>query len=108
VQAVKTFHHVGLVAQGPKPGEVYLDSLKVWVTNPDDDPNRIEWVRPEPGSPLAGTPVAQMPHVCWKVDDLDAELRGKQLAVGPLDAAPGLRIAYFFVDGALVEYLEAK
>lgn len=49
-----------------------------------------------------------MPHVCWKVDDLDAALQGQTPVVGPLEAAPGLRIAYFFVDGALVEYLEAK
>lgn len=105
---MKTFHHIGLVAGGPKSGEVYLENLKVWVTNPDDDPNRVEWVRPGPDSPLAGTPVAEMPHVCWKVDDLDAALKGKTPVVGPLEAAPGLRIAYFFVDGALVEYLEAK
>ena len=47
-----------------------------------------------------------MPHVSWQVDDLDAELEGKDVVVGPLAAAPGVRIAYFMMDGALVEYLE--
>jgi hypothetical protein len=106
---MKTFHHVGLVTQSPQPGEMYFDALRVWGTNPDDDPtNRIEWVRFAADSPLASTPVAKMPHVSWQVDDLDLELAGKTVAVGPLEAAPGVRIAYFFVDGALVEYLEIK
>ena len=106
---MKKFHHIGLVTETPKPGEMYFEALKVWGTNPDDDPlNRIEWVRLAPDSPLAETPVAKMGHVSWQVDDLDAELKGKKVAVGPLQAAPGIRIAYFLQDGALVEYLEVK
>jgi hypothetical protein len=105
---MKRFHHIGLVTNTSKPGEMYFDSLKVWGTSPDADANRIEWVRFAPDSPLAETPVAKMPHVSWQVDDLNAELKGKELVVGPIEAAPGIRIAYFFSDGALVEYLEIK
>lgn len=105
---MKTFHHIGLVTEEEKPGEKYFDSLKVWGTNPDDDPNRVEWVRFKPDSPLAGTPVAKMPHVSWLVDDLDREIEGKDLVIGPLTVAPGIRIAYFMMDGALIEYLEIK
>lgn len=106
---MKSFHHIGLITTEPKPGEMYFESLKVWGTNPDDDPlNRIEWVRFSPESPLASTLVAKMPHVSWLVDNLDAELQGKKLEAGPLAAAPNIRIAYFLQDGALVEYLEVK
>jgi hypothetical protein len=102
------FHHVGLVAQTPMPGEMYFESLKVWGTDPAADPNRVEWVRFAPDSPLLHTPVAKMPHVSWQVDDLDKALVGKQVVVGPLQAAENIRIAYFMMDGALVEYLEIK
>ena len=105
---MRTFHHIGLVTDTEKPGEMYFDMLKVWGTNPDDDPNKVEWVRFAPDSPLADTPVAKMPHTSWAVDDLDAELEGKDVAVGPLTAAEGVRIAYFMQDGALIEYLEIK
>jgi hypothetical protein len=105
---MKTFHHLGLVAQTPMPGEMYFESIKVWGTNPDANPNKIEWVRFAPDSPLIDTPVARMPHVSWAVDDLDAELTGREPVVGPLEVMPGIRIAYFMMDGALVEYLEAK
>jgi len=105
---MKKFHHIGLVADREVPGERYFELLKVWGTDPCTDRNRVEWVRFRPDSPLADTPVAKMPHVSWAVDDLDRELEGKEVAVGPLEAAPGVRIAYFFQDGALIEYLEAK
>jgi hypothetical protein len=105
---MKTFHHIGLVAQTPQSGEMFFPSLRVWGTNPDDDPNRVEWVRFAADSPLAGTPVAQMPHVSWAVDDLDRELVGKELVVGPLVVNEQVRIAYIKIDGALVEYLEIK
>ena len=106
---MKKFHHIGLVTDEEKPGEMFFESLKVWGTNPDDDPtNRIEWVRFAADSPLLDTPVAKMPHVSWQVDDLDAELEGKQPVVGPLAVGENIRIAYFYEDGALVEYLEVK
>lgn len=103
------FHHIGLVTTEPKPGEMLFESLKVWGTNPDNDPtNRIEWVRFAPESPLAGTAVARESHVSYTVDDLDAALQGKKVEVGPLQAAPGIRIAYFRENGLLTEYLEVK
>jgi len=105
---MREFHHIGLVTQDEVPGEMYFDLLKVWGTNPDDDANRVEWVRFSPESPLADTPVAKMPHTSWAVDDLEAELEGKDVVVPPTVAAPGVRIAYFMDDGALIEYLEVK
>ena len=105
---MKSFHHIGLVTDTEKPNEIYFDSLKVFATDPTNDPNKVEWVRFEPESPLADTPVAKMPHVSWAVDDLDKETEGLDLVVGPLTVGEGIRIAYFMMDGALIEYLEAK
>ena len=105
---MRKFHHIGLVTDTEKPGEDYFELLKVWGTSPDDDPYRVEWVRFAPDSPLADTPVARMPHVSWSVDDLEAELEGKDVVVPPTVAAEGVRIAYFMMDGALVEYMEVK
>ena len=105
---MKNSHHIGLVTDEEKPGMVYYDSLKVWGTSPDEDPNKVEWVRFSPESPLYDTPVAKMPHTSWMVDDLEAELAGKDIVVPPTVAAEGVRIAYFMQDGALIEYLEVK
>lgn len=103
------FHHIGLVTTEPKPGEMHFESLKVWGTNPDDDPvNRCEWVRIAPDSPLAGTAVAREPHVCYTVDDLDTSIQGKKLEAGPFQVMPGVRIAYFRENGLMIEHLEIK
>jgi hypothetical protein len=105
---MRTFHHLGLVAQTEMPGETYYESLKVWATDPQNDPNHVEWVRFAPDSPLATTPLVRMPHISFLVDDLDAELAGHTPVVGPLSVAEGVRIAYVMLDGALTEYLERK
>jgi hypothetical protein len=102
------FHHIGLVAQTPKPGEMHYESHKVWGTDPGDDPNRVEWIRFAPDSPFADAPVARMPHLAWAVDDLDAELKGKQVVLGPIAIDRGVRLAHFMMDGALMEYLEFR
>lgn len=104
----RSFHHLGLVTQKPVPGEMYFESLKVWGTDPSKDPNKVEWVRFAPDSPMAGTPVAREPHISWQVNDLDAALAGKKVAVGPIQVNANIRIAYFYEDGALTEYLEIK
>jgi hypothetical protein len=49
-----------------------------------------------------------MPHVSWQVDDMDRAIQGKPLAVGPIQGSESIRIAYFFENGALVEYLEIQ
>ena len=97
-----------MITDEEKPGAWFVDAVKVWATSPDDDPNMIEWLRLRGDSPLHDTPVAKMPHTCWSVDDLDRELEGKQPFFGPLTVADGVRVAYFMLDGAVVEYFEAK
>lgn len=106
---MKKFHHIGLVATEPKPGEMWFDSLKVWGTDPSADPNLIEWVRFTDESPLAGTKLTQMPHVSYIVDDMASALAGKtDIVVAPIAATPDITIAYFLEDGALIEYMEIK
>ena len=105
---MREFHHIGLVTQEEVPGEMYFEALKVWGTDPSTDPNKIEWVRFAADSPLADSPVAKMPHTSFAVDDLEAELEGKDVVVPITEAAPGVRIAYFMMDGALIEFLEIK
>jgi hypothetical protein len=105
---LKTFHHVALLSERERPGETFSELLKVWVVSPDDDPHRVEWVRIASDSPLRDTPLARMPHVAWQVDDLDAELQGKEVVFGPIGVGGGLRVGFFLMNGALIEYMESK
>ncbi len=75
----------------------------LYVTDPRKDLNSIEWVRPLPGSPLPKRLITE-PHLCYIVEDLSKEIRGKALIAGPFDYIPGyVRAAFFDEDGLIIE-----
>ena len=104
----RRFHHIALVTDKPHPGEIAYPSLKLWATSPDANRNRTEWIRFASDSPLGKTTVGKMPHVAFLVDDLDKELQGKEVVAGPVQVTKKLRVAYFMMDGLLVEYMEGE
>ena len=46
------YHHTGVVTDQKQPNEMYVEATKVWITNPDEHPCRIEYVRYEPDTPV--------------------------------------------------------
>ena len=51
---MREFHHVGMPTDDKQPGEVYVPATKVWVTDPNDHPYRVEYLRFDPDSPVTG------------------------------------------------------
>ena len=100
----KAFHHIGLPTDESQPGERYVEDTKVWVTDPADHPYRVEFLRFEPDSPVTG-PLRDMPHVAYRVDDLDAALEGEDVILEPFVPMPGLKVAFCMQDGAVIEYM---
>ena len=77
----------------------------MYIVGYDTNPYGIEWLRFEPDSPLPEL-VKRVPHVAFKVDDLEAELEGKEVLIAPNSPSPGVRVAFVIHDGAPVEFLE--
>ena len=102
---MREFHHVGLPTEDVQPGEEYVAETKVHVTSPLDHPYRVEYLRFEADSPVTG-PVRDLPHIAYKVDDLDAEMAGQNVLLGPFNATPGLRVVFIEKDGAVIEFME--
>jgi len=101
---MRNFHHVGIPTDEKQPGEVYVEATKVWVTEPLDHPYRVEYLRYEPDSPVTG-PLRDQPHMAFETDNLEAELAGKQVLLGPLEAMQGLQVAFVLEDGAVLEFM---
>ena len=101
----KTFHHIGLPTHQPQPNEKYIADTKVWVTDPADHPYRVEFLRFEEDSPVTG-PLRDMPHVAYRVDDMRAELAGKEMILEPFTPMPGLSVAFFKENGAIIEFMK--
>ena len=102
---MRRFHHVGIPVDGKQPDETYVPATKVWVTDPLQHPYRVEYLRFEPDSPVVG-PVRNLPHVAYRVENLDAAMAGQEVLLGPFEAMPGLRVVFVFVDGGVLEYME--
>lgn len=102
---MRQFHHVGVVTDQPQPDEIYVEETRVHVTNPNDHPNRIEYLRFEPDSPIRG-PVRDLPHIAFKVPKLEPEIEGREVLLGPFQAMDNLRVVFVLLDGAVYEFME--
>jgi len=99
------FHHVGVPSATQRPGETHLAAAKLYVTDPEASPYRIEWLRFEPGSPLPAL-LRSRPHVAFEVSDLRAAMKGKTVVMEPFAPMPGLEVGFILEDEALVELME--
>ncbi len=101
------FDHIGIITTEKKPGEMFIAPTKVWVTQFMDHPYHIEWLRFEPDSPVSG-PVRDMPHVAYRVDDIEEASAGLKVLLEPFDV--GFATVGFFQtdDGAVVEFMKYK
>ena len=101
------YHHVGIPTKNKKEGEVYLEQFGMYVSGFDSSPYGIEWLRFEEDSPLP-EPVKTVPHVAFKVNNLEEILKGKEILIEPNSPSEGVRVAFIVSDGAPVEFIEIK
>lgn len=102
---MRKYHHLGIPTQSPRRNETYLRELKIHVSGYDTSPYGIEWMRFDPDCTLPEL-VKTVPHVAFEVDDLEAELEGKDILIPPNSPSPGIRVAFIVDDGAPVEFLQ--
>jgi hypothetical protein len=108
-KGTRRFHHVGLRAMEPQPGENFVTSTRCWVTDPNSHPQRIEYLRYEPDSFLDDT-FKNTPHVAWVVDDIEPWIAGKEVAISPFDVGDPafVRVAFVWEEGMISEYMAFK
>ena len=102
---MKQFHHLGLPTDDKQAGETYVPASKVWVTDPLKHKYRVEFLRFEPDSPVQGV-VRDLPHLAFRVDNLQDAIAGEKVVLGPFEALPGLTVVFVEKDGAVFEFME--
>lgn len=101
------YHHIGIPATQPRPGEVYLEKFKMYVSGFSTSQYGIEWMRFEEGSPIHEL-IRTVPHIAFEVEDLDEAVKGLDL-IGPIGSpSEGVRTAMFVDNGAPVELIEFR
>ena len=101
---MRTFHHVGIPTRETRENESYMEGGKLYITEVDASPNKIEWLRFEDDSPMPEL-LQTTAHIAYKIDDLDAELKGKEILLQPFEAAPGVTVAFIVEEGAPIELM---
>src|SRR5262245_17024023 len=102
---MRQFHHIGIITEPVQPAEIYVPAAKVHVTNPNDHPQRIEYLRSEPDSLVTGL-LRTQPHIAFKVENLRDEIAGEHVLLGPFEAMDGLEVAFVLKDGAIFEFMQ--
>jgi hypothetical protein len=104
---MRDFDHVGLPTDDVQPNEMWVEQTRVWVTNPQDHPYKVEFLRYEPDSPVAG-PVRNQPHIAFQVNNLEEAIGDSPILLGPFNANEFVRVVFVLQDGAVFEFMESK
>ncbi len=88
-------------------GERYLESYDTYVAGYDSSEFGIEWMRFGPNAPVPEL-VRTVPHIAFEVDDLEAELAGREILIPPNSPSEGVRVAFIVENGAPVEFLQIQ
>ena len=102
---MRRFHHMGIPTNKTLRDERHLSHLKMYVSGYEESPYNIEWMRFEPDAPYPEI-VKTLPHLAFEVDDLAAELEGKNVIIQPNSPSPGLVVAFIEDNGAPVELMQ--
>ena len=102
---MRKFAHMGLPTDDVQQGEIYVSDTKVWVTDPDDHPYRVEFLRYEADSPVTG-PLRELPHMAFETDDLQGDIEGEDVILEPFEPLDGLTVVFILKDGAVFEFMQ--
>lgn len=99
------YNHFGIPTKTPKEGEVYLKDLHIYVTDHTNNPYGIQWMRYEPECKLPQM-VKELPHLAFEVDDIEQEIKGKEILIEPNSPYNGMVVAFIVENGAPVEFIQ--
>jgi len=102
---MRTFHHIGIPTDQPHENETHLEDGGLYITDALASPNRIEWLRFQPDSPMPDL-LKSMPHIAYAVDDLETELAGAEVRLDPFTPLPGVTVAFVIEEGATIELMQ--
>jgi len=103
------YHHIGIPTNHKINGERYLPQFGMYISGFSTSPYGVEWIRFDQDSSIDKL-IQNVAHVAFVVDDLDYELRERNLNVITPPNLPmeGVRVAMIEHNGAPIELMEFK
>jgi len=104
---VAKFHHFGVPTRDQHEGEMHIEGAKVYVTDPEQHPYNVEFVRCEPDCPMPEI-IQTTPHAGFVVDDLEAAVEGQEVVLPITAIDESLSIAFIKDGDALLELMQGE
>ncbi len=103
------YNHCGIPTTEKKENEAYVEvaGYKFYTTPYDANKYHIMWHRYEEGHGLPEL-LTKVPHIAFTVDNLDKEIEGKKVILGPYYPLEGYRVAIIDEDGIPIEFIETQ
>lgn len=100
------FDHVGITTDIEQQQEDWVEASKIWVTNPRNHPEHIEFLRYRADSTVPDA-VRYNPHVAYRVKDLKPQLEadGVEILIPPFIVGDFLEVVFVRKHGMIFEYM---
>jgi hypothetical protein len=99
------FDHVGITTTLPQPDENWVEQSRVWVTNPRQHPEHIEFLRYEPDTTIP-LMVRENPHIAYRVVAIEPLIEGQHILIPPFVVGDFLRVVFIQKHGVVFEYMQ--
>jgi len=102
---MRKFAHIGVPSATKPEGAIHLEEAKLYVTDAEASPNKIEWLYFLEGSPMPEL-LKKSFHIAYTVEDLQAEIKGKDILIPPFEPIPGVKAAFIVEEGLPIEFMQ--
>ena len=102
---MRTLAHIGIPVKQKPAKATYLAEAKLYITDPADSKNNIEFLFFEPECAMPDI-VKTSTHIAYCVDDIAAELKNAEVLIPPFDPLPNVKAAFILEDGIPIELMQ--
>ena len=99
------FDHIGITTTVPQPNEDWVEQSRVWVTNPRNHPEHIEFLRYAEGTTVPEI-VRNNPHIAYRVDAIEPHIEGQEILIEPFIVGDFLKVVFIRKFGTVFEYMQ--
>ena len=101
------FDHIGIPTTEERNWDGSYEPGKIHYTDFTKDEFGVEWLKFDADSPMPKM-MRTMPHVAYRVKNIEKALEGREVLVGTFSPGKGVRVAFIVHNGSPVELTEVS
>lgn len=101
---MRKFNHVGIPTTIKKENEIYVEGMKLFLTDFSKSDNKIEFLRFEADSQMPEI-LKTHAHLAYEVPSLENAMKDKKVVLEPFQGGEGLMCAFIEEEGVAIELM---